>query len=149
MLRKLTRSEVDRVQGMLWDRFGSEFEGDFALFSKAEKDGEKVFLYSGASVPEIASEWIGLHVGNVTSAGFCPTIEGAQLIGGRAKKAVASVSRIDAKVLMSGGEVGAPAGLEGCVLLEYGGRVFGAGVAEDGMITQSVPASRRLHRIDD
>jgi NOL1/NOP2/fmu family ribosome biogenesis protein len=147
MSRLLSQDDVGRIQEVVRKQFGVDFEVGCVFYSKSEKDCEKVFLYSGDFLPKVDFEWIGLHLGDLTSEGFCPTIEGAQLLGGKGGKNTLSVSKEDARTLMMGLEVDAPSGVEGCVLLEFSGVFFGAGFVEGGRIKPRIPPSRRLKRV--
>ncbi|MFH1788327.1 MAG: hypothetical protein ABH834_02990 [Candidatus Altiarchaeota archaeon] len=138
---------VAEVNGMVKKQFGSAFLQDFVFYCKQGKDGVKVFIYSGSSAPNVKAEWIGLHVGTVDSAGFAPTIEGAQLLGAKATKGVVSLTSDEALALMSGEDLAKKTGFEGYVLLEVDGVFLGAGLSQHDKIISLTPASRRTRKL--
>ena len=143
MVEEISAAEVN---GKLKDGFGTVFPKDQIFYSKKEKEGIKVFLYSGKSRPKIKAEWIGLHVGTIDSKGFAPTIEGAQLLGLHAKINVLSIPRDDALMIMSGETATCKSSDEGYVLLEMDGVFFGAGYVKDGKINPLISPSRRIKK---
>lgn len=143
MVEEISAREVN---GKVKDGFGTVFPKYHVFYSKKEKEGMKVFLYSGKSRPKIKSEWLGLHVGTIDSNGFAPTIEGAQLLGVHAKKNVLSIPHAEAYALMSGERIASTSGGEGFVLLETDEVFFGAGYIKDGIINPLISPSRRIRK---
>ena len=126
------------------DYYGSSFSTDHILLRKEEKDGLKIFIYSGSLTPKIQIEWMGLHLATLGGEVLL-SIEGAQMIGKTARKTI-EITRNDADDLMKGLDLKYAGELLGFVILKQAANIIGIGKAEEGKIINTLPHSRRVVR---
>lgn len=127
--------------------FGSSFSTeDRVLVHRKKRNIDRIFIYSGSSLPEVRAEWIGLHFVTVDERGIVPTIEGAQLIGETAAKQVVDVSTSQALELFNGADSISCEQGEGIVIIRLEGLFIGVGLADGNRLHNLLPISRRIVR---
>ncbi|MCX6694763.1 MAG: hypothetical protein NTU61_00485 [Candidatus Altiarchaeota archaeon] len=128
------------------DYYGSRFSTEHRLLAKKEREGEKIFIYSGSELPTIPAEWIGMHIATISQDAIELSIEGAQTVGATASRNVVEIRREDAEKLMKGLDLEYAGDLRGCVILKHAGKPICTCRADEGMIVNTIPLSRRTER---
>ena len=136
------REALEKINGY----YGSELTTDYMLLRKKEKDGMKIFIYSGSELPKLPAEWVGLHLATINNEGVSLSIEGAQLVGKTASRNVVEITRAQAEDLMKGLDLGYDGELRGNVIVRTPTAIVGVCKADEGKITNTLPKSRRTVR---
>lgn len=142
MRKELSKKEVDGLSKKIQDQYGFKINPNLRYFAKDEKEGMKIFLYSGSEIPEIPIEWVGLHFGTQVEDKFQPSIDGAQLMNA-ASKNILQVSRQEVEEIMKGNEIKYDGECSGVIILKSGD-FASIGMAGGGRITSMVSKSRRI-----
>ncbi|MFH1125755.1 MAG: hypothetical protein V1703_01400 [Candidatus Altiarchaeota archaeon] len=142
MRKELSQKEVEELSGKIEMQYGFRINSKLKYFLKDEKEGEKIFLYTGSRIPKIPAEWVGLHYGTIISGLFQPSIDGAWLMK-TASKNVVETSRTEIEELMRGGEIENKDKNSGYVLLKAG-ELFCVGIVDGEKIKSTTPKSRRI-----
>ena len=146
MPERMEEDEKAGIKAKINEHYGSSFTTDHMLLSKKEKNGEKIFIFSGKILPKLPADWVGLHVATMEDAGVYLSIEGAQMVGKTATKNVVEITRGDSESLMKGEDLHYSGALRGYVILKQGGNIIGVCKAEEGRILNILPKSRRVVR---
>jgi NOL1/NOP2/fmu family ribosome biogenesis protein len=142
MRKELNQTEISGFGKKIAEQFGFRINPELKYFSKDEKEGNKIFLYSGTRIPEMSIEWVGLHFGTQAGDEFLPSLDGAQLMK-TASKRLLEVGREEIEELMKGVEIAHEVDFSGAVLLKSGDLMC-TGLAKDGKILSTTPKSRRI-----
>ena len=144
MAEKMGEQEKTEAIRRINEYYGSSFTTEFTLLKKDEKDGEKIFIYSGGEIPKLPLEWVGLHLATIAQDVLL-SIEGAQMVGKTAAKTI-EITRQQADELMRGLDLNYAGEIRGYVILKQAQNIIGVCIAEEGKITNTLPKSRRTVR---
>jgi len=146
MVEKMSSAGKEKTLSKINGYYASSFKTDSLLLKKDEKEGEKIFIYSGIALPEMHLEWAGCHLATIAKDGVVLSIEGAQQIGKTAGKNVVEITRKDAQDLMEGLDLSYDGPERGYVVLKLSGTPICVCKAEEGRIVNTIPQSRRTIR---
>ena len=141
MRKELNTKEVGELAEKIEKQFGWKPDASLTYLAKDEKEGLKIFLYSGLKIPDLPVEWIGMHFGTIIGDDFQPSIDGAMLMR-TAVKNILDVTRKELEDVMAGKPIGNKGGFSGSVILKSNDLVC-AGMAQEGAISSLTPPSRR------
>lgn len=142
MRKELDKKEMEELAVKIESQFGFRLDPKPKYFAKPEKEGVKLFIYTGSSLPELDAAWLGLHYGTLIDGLFCPSIEGAMLMKDAGKSAI-EVSRKELEELMRGNDIEDKKGLSGYVIVKTGELACPA-MAKEGRLASMTPKSRRV-----
>ena len=140
MRKNLNQKEVEEISENIEKQFGFRINPKLKYFSKDEKEGEKIFIYSGGRIPSIPAEWVGLHLGTRTKEGVLHSLDGAWIMKS-ADRNVVEASRQDVEQLMRGDKIESKVKEEGYVIVKAGDLVC-TGRASGSVIESLTPKSR-------
>jgi NOL1/NOP2/fmu family ribosome biogenesis protein len=141
MRKELNAEEIRELGEKIQKQFGWSLDPSLKYFAKDEKEGVKIFLYSGGTLPELPAEWIGLHIGTLVGEDFRPSIDGAGLMKTSAKN-ILQITRKEIESVMAGMDVENKNHHEGALIL-LSGDLACIGMAQEGVIKSLTPQSRR------
>ncbi|MDD5111099.1 MAG: hypothetical protein PHG85_00980 [Candidatus Altiarchaeota archaeon] len=142
MRKELDKKEKEELAKKVEEQYAFKIDLALGYHLKDEKEGQKIFLYTGERMPAVPPAWVGLHFGTLVEGQFCPSIEGAMLMK-EASKNVIQVGRKEMEELMKGGEIEDKAGLKGYVIARTGEMACPV-VAREGRLASMTPKSRRI-----
>ncbi|AEC52594.1 hypothetical protein PNA2_1679 [Pyrococcus sp. NA2] len=126
------------VKEMLIEQYGYAPEG---MILKVR--GKRIYAYKGCEFPENGHE--GIYIGTIEKDGIRLTIEGAFIIGPKAKKNVIVLDDEKARRWMRGENVQVSSENEGWVIIKWREFWLGGGKLKDGVLINYVPKERRLN----
>ncbi|HDG64084.1 MAG TPA: hypothetical protein ENG72_01790 [Thermococcus sp.] len=128
-----------KVKEMLIEQYG--YAPDLIFEVKANR---RIFAYKECPFnPRVYTEK-GLYFGKIESDGIRLTIEGAFLVGPKAKRNIIEVSEDEAIQWLAGEDLKIKTPIKGWVILKWGKYYLGCGKARDGIIRNYVPKERRI-----
>jgi len=146
MRRELDHRELEELAGLVERQFGFSLDKKMKYFAKGEKEGKKIFLFTGNWKPEtenrIPIEWAGLHFGTIIGDTFQPSLDGAFLMQ-KAGKNILQANRQEVEELMKGNEIENSGRHAGVVILRHKDLVC-VGVAKEGEIASLTSKSRLI-----
>jgi NOL1/NOP2/fmu family ribosome biogenesis protein len=146
MRKELNQREVEELAGLIEKQFGFRLDKKLKYFAKDEKEGRKIFLFTGnwklETENRIPIEWIGLHFGTITGGEFQPSIDGAFLMKDAGKN-VLQAGRKEIEELMKGGVIENAGRHAGAVIVRHKDLVC-VGMVKEGEIASLTPKSRLI-----
>jgi NOL1/NOP2/fmu family ribosome biogenesis protein len=126
-------------------RFGvseSVFDG-YRFFKRAKS----IWLFSGAKLPNLSYETIGLRAVSTKENPWKPTTCALQILGKYATKNVIDLNREQAMAFMAGESQDIQASVEpGYVAVSNQGQILGCGRYSKGRLESQLPKERRMER---
>jgi NOL1/NOP2/fmu family ribosome biogenesis protein len=136
----LNTREKKRFLELLHQRWG--FSGELPVLFQ-NNEGRVYLCTSDLQKAEgLRVDTFGLYLGKFQPEGFALSIEGSQLVGPKASKNIADVSRSQAAAWMKGEDISGEG--EGFVIIRSGHDFLGSGKASVGRIINRVPKVRRV-----
>ena len=147
---QIEKADVEQLQRILKKNYGVEF--NFKEFNVYQNKEGKIYLVSKGIDRKMVEKSIraGLYFGKIKrNEKIQLSVEGAQLIGGDAKKNVVVVDKKNLLRFMEGFDV-VPRKLIECeehnfVLVTNGRDFFGCGLLAEGKVRSLVPKGRRIY----
>ena len=138
-------SEIDttlKVSKIIEEQFGAKIN---LKFKEAGK--RKVYAYKECTNLEnqpVEVVHYGVYFGRLEKGELRLSIEGAQLIGKKAKKNIIEIDHDKAVKWMSGENLRVESEAQGYVILKWKNYYLGCGEIKNGTITNFVPKDRRI-----
>jgi len=142
MRKELNSKDVEELAVKIESQFGFRIDEKLKYFVKEEKEGEKIFIFSGNRIPNIQVEWIGLHFGTLIQNEFQPSIDGAFLMQ-TANKKILQASKKEIEELMKGSVIDYSGGLTGFVIARHKDLAC-VGIVKEGKVGSLTPKSRLI-----
>lgn len=149
MQKILNTREVKRILNWLKEHYDiKELKIDKA-FLKSTKD--KIYLIS-KKISELETKnlrinLIGMYFAKENQKGIRLSIEGSQIIGPKAKKNIAELSKEQIQRWIRGEDIDFKGNLKGFVIIKHGNDFYGTGVCKEGKILNYIPKERRVKKI--
>lgn len=149
MQKVLNTREVKKILKWLKEHYGiKELKIDKA-FLKSTKD--RLYLIS-KKVSELETKdlrinLVGMYFAKEDKKGIRLSIEGSQIVGPKAKKNIAKLSKEQMQQWIRGEDIDFKGDLKGFVIIKYGSDFYGTGVYKEGKILNYVPKERRIKKI--
>lgn len=145
----LQRKEVRKINGLLLENFGAEFDIDSYFYFKNAKDD--LFLISRAveriNIEKIREVSAGLYVGQLTGGSIRLSIEGSQILGPLSKKGIVELSDAQWKSWLQKEDIEDSRFNElsqGFYIVRHKNDYFGTGHIKDGILNSYIPKSRSV-----
>jgi NOL1/NOP2/fmu family ribosome biogenesis protein len=138
-------SEIDttlKVSKIIEEQFGAKIN---LKFKEAGK--RKVYAYKECTNLEnqpVEVVHYGVYFGRLEEGELRLSIEGAQLIGKKAKRSIIEIDHDKAVKWMSGENLKVESEAQGYVILKWKNYYLGCGEIKNGTITNFVPKDRRI-----
>ncbi len=108
------------------------------------RGSRKIYAYKPCSFdPKVRTDK-GIYFGRIEADGIRLSIEGAFLVGPKAKKNIIEINEERALRYLSGENIDVDAELEGWVILKWGQYYLGTGKVKNGKVYNYVPKERRI-----
>lgn len=149
MQKILNTREVKKILNWLKEHYGiKELKIDKA-FLKSTKD--KIYLIS-KKISELETKnlrinLIGMYFAKEDQKGIRLSIEGSQIVGPKAKKNIAEMSKEQIQRWIRGEDIDFKGNLEGFVIIKNENDFYGTGVYKEGKILNYIPKERRIKKI--
>lgn len=148
MIQILNKKQEQEVIDYLNRQFGVD-----KIPGRLMKMGEeRIFLFCGDATDEelyrmeriVPVERVGFYFAKIIRDEFKLSIEGSQVIKGKANKNIFELDREQAEKWMRGEELNIKTGKKGFLIMKYGDDFLGCGKASEEKIGNFVPKMRRL-----
>ncbi len=148
MLHILNSKQTNEIIGLISEQWGVSFDTDYVFL---KHDDGRVYLatrgLASLDFSKMRVNSLGLYLGEVNNDEIRLSIEGAQLIGPKAKKNVVEIGRDMIEKWVGGEDLEIETGASGFVIIKQGEDFFGSGKYKNGRILNFVPKARRLQTV--
>lgn len=148
-LKVLNSKEKKEIIKKIKEQWGAEFKEDFD-FLMTEK--EKIYIVNKEiakiDFSKIKINSIGMYFGKLFKDELRLSIEGAQLVGKKAKKNILELNDSEARSYMKGLDIEKKSDCSGFVLLKNNKDFIGTAKYKDGKIMNYMPKERRIKASD-
>ena len=148
-MRILNKKEIREIERIVLDSYGVEISlNNFAVLITGKEN--KIWLATKEifeiDLDELRIQAIGLYFGRIDKGKLRLSVEGAQMIGEKAKKNVCEIN--DVKSFLSGFDV-KPSKVINCeerafVIVKNNNDILGIAKYENGLLKNVLPKSRRI-----
>ena len=144
-LKILNNKEIKEILRLLYNQFGFIDKLDYVFLMNQRN---KIYLVNRdierLDIDNLRIDALGLYFGEINHGSLRLSIEGSQIIGGRAKKNIVELSKEDAESWSMGNDIDKEFNVHGFIILKYKKDFIGCGRYKEGKIFNYVPKERRL-----
>ena len=148
-IKVLNSKEKKEILKKIKEQWSAEFKEDFN-FLMTEK--EKIYIVNKEiakiDFSKIKINSIGMYFGKIFKDEVRLSIEGAQLVGQKAKKNIIELNDAEARSYMKGNDVEKESDCSGFVLLKNNKDFIGTAKYREGKIMNYMPKERRIKASD-
>jgi NOL1/NOP2/fmu family ribosome biogenesis protein len=148
-LKILNSKEKKEIFKKIKEQWGAEFKEDYDFLLTEQ---EKIYIVNKEiariDFSKIKINSIGMYFGKIFKEEIRLSVEGAQMIGKKAKKNIIELNDSEARSYMKGNDIDKKCDCSGFVLLKNNKDFIGTAKYKDGKIMNYMPKERRIKASD-